>query len=237
MKKPFIYRNDEDQLCCSACHAVVFRDGVGGGAILCECQKHAIEQRTLQSGSGVEKRFESITLEGLISKSKGQNAALDMARGFVRTWPESKGFYFYGPSGTGKTFIATAALNDVQSKYFALAANWKIAEVLADLCNAEFSDREIEMQERLKIVESAHLLMLDDLGAELATDASIKMLERFIGKRDEVQKPLIVTSNCNPDELQNKVGHRAASRILGLCYPVPVIGEDLRRKMARKAAA
>ncbi|MFC2079354.1 DnaA ATPase domain-containing protein [Candidatus Bipolaricaulota bacterium] len=78
------------------------------------------------------------------------------------------------------------------------------------------------------------LLVLDDFGAERATDFVIEELERIVDWRYRAMKPTAVATNLiDSTAVARKYGSRALSRWIGSCYDVVVGGEDRRESSER----
>ena len=68
------------------------------------------------------------------------------------------------------------------------------------------------------------LLILDDLGAELATDWAYQTLYLIVGERYNETKQTIFTSNLTPPELgRHFTDERLVSRIIEMCGPKGII--------------
>ncbi len=76
------------------------------------------------------------------------------------------------------------------------------------------------------------LVVLDDIGAEKATDWVAERLYSIIDTRYRTERATILTSNCTEKQLQDQLGGRIVSRIFEMTEQVPVLGPDYRRKMA-----
>ena len=76
------------------------------------------------------------------------------------------------------------------------------------------------------------LVILDDIGAEKATDWVAERLYAIVDTRYRMERATIFTSNCPEKQLQEQLGGRIVSRIFEMTKQVPVIGPDHRRKMA-----
>lgn len=84
----------------------------------------------------------------------------------------------------------------------------------------------------LRRAATTDLLVLDDLGAERATDYAVDTLAGLIDDRyDAGYGRLVVVSNLAPDDadLEAHVGERAVSRLAEMCDVLPVTGPDRRR--------
>lgn len=77
------------------------------------------------------------------------------------------------------------------------------------------------------------LLVLDDLGAELATDWAYQTLYLIVSERYDEMKQTIFTSNLTPPELgRHFIDERLVSRIIEMCGPEGIIkipGKNYRK--------
>lgn len=84
-------------------------------------------------------------------------------------------------------------------------------------------------------MNSASLVILDDLGAERNTDYALEIVYNVIDSRYRSRKPMIITTNLTLSEMQNPPDIRYSriyDRIFEVCYPVEFTGKSLRMKEA-----
>ena len=138
------------------------------------------------------------------------------------------GLWLEGPSGTGKTSLATLvslAARDA-GRSFAIYSVPRILNELRRTFDDDSTVGNLELIDRLTAVE---LLQLDDLGAERTNPWVLEQLYALIDARYEAQRSVIVTTNLGRDELVEQVGARVVSRLSEMCDPIPLYGEDRRR--------
>jgi DNA replication protein DnaC len=139
-----------------------------------------------------------------------------------------------GPTGTGKTHTAYAALRLYTESL--RPANWhatSTAAMLGDLRPAPGRDTEAVLAE----YRTAPLLLLDDLGAAKSSEWVEETLYRLIDDRYNNCLPSIFATNVpTSDALIERLGDRTASRLVEMCHGhlITLRGADLRR--ARAAA-
>ena len=78
-------------------------------------------------------------------------------------------------------------------------------------------------------MESCDLMILDDLGTEMATSMSQSALYTLVNSRLVNGKKSIVSTNLTNDELTRRYTPQIASRILGEFQCLPFVGTDIRR--------
>tara|TARA_R100000808_G_scaffold2671_1_gene10278 strand:+ start:1067 stop:1927 length:861 start_codon:yes stop_codon:yes gene_type:complete len=123
--------------------------------------------------------------------------------------------YFYGGAGTGKTTLACAIGRDFARRGYPIVirrwTNWltQFREVYDD-------SSEMVITDHMKKAQNASLLILDEIGTDkknTATEFEIEQLSRIVSDRYGNGKPMIITSNIDPDKLERIYGAQISSRI------------------------
>ena len=165
------------------------------------------------------------------------SAKLDDFPEAIRPFPSEAGLYISGPSGTGKTHMATAVFRELLASavclarsddmYGTVSAAWlSVPELLMEL-RGTFGDNAAKTEGQILAKYSrVRLLLLDDLGAEKASDWTGQSVYALLSKRLNYLQPTIVTSNLTLTEL-NETVPRLASRLGGMTY-VALKGDDRR---------
>lgn len=135
--------------------------------------------------------------------------------------PGAPGLILAGPPGGGKTHLAAAITwasihrRRTDGTGYCTARFWNVPQLLMEIRatyqpNAE--DHESDIIER---ATGADLLVLDDLGAERATDHAGERLFTILNDRLETNRTTIITTNLNPDGKRSlaHLGPRLYSRL------------------------
>lgn len=141
------------------------------------------------------------------------------------------GLIFFGKAGTGKTHLAVAIARHIIEQKQIAARVARTVELLADIrqtFNEHDGYRAENETDLIRKFASVSLLVLDDLGAEKVSDWVREVLYRIIDERWLEQKPMIVTTNLNLKELEERIGERIVSRIAGVCMQVEMQNRDYR---------
>ena len=149
----------------------------------------------------------------------------------------NKGIYFYGPVGTGKTYLLYGILRRLRaigsSPYH--TSLWNVPNTLANLRKA-YSDGGGGEEEIDKEIKFNEILLLDDFGAEKITEWNTEIMYRLINYRHENMLPTFFASNLSIEELAERSGDRLASRIVESCDVIKIGGDDRRIKRKQLTA-
>lgn len=171
---------------------------------------------------GFPKRYERLSL--LVCKvNSGNESAMEYARSWIAG--EVKNLFLWGPPGTGKTHIASAAM------YEGPIGVSKFVSVPTMLLQFQAAVKEHQEIKLLSVYEdpTANTMLFDDVGAHRISDFGIEMfgilLDRFYAND---RSGLIFTSNLSPKQILETMGERISSRLCGLCQTVELKGADQR---------
>lgn len=143
---------------------------------------------------------------------------------------KGKGILLFGKVGRGKSFLAACVGNALIDRGIpALMTDFARIERES---NRDFSKR----QEYFDALNKFPLLILDDLGTERDTAYMNEVVYTVIDSRAKAGLPTIVTTNLTAEELKspaNLTNQRIFSRLLGICIPVEMVGDDRRRDILR----
>ena len=142
-----------------------------------------------------------------------------------------KGLYLFGGLGVGKTFAAACIANALSKKrYRCIVTNFN--RIMNSVWTRE------HRQDILDELNSYDLLVIDDLGTEFDSKFTQSLVYEIIDNRYRMGLPLVVTSNISFESLRNTKSEflrRTSSRLLEMCHPVEVLGEDRRADKAKKS--
>lgn len=131
-----------------------------------------------------------------------------------------------GPTGTGKTHHAYAALRAI-----VMAAARRPGRTLEWVAatHSGFVDELRPGGDGIDAYADADLLLLDDVGAAHITSWNSDALYRLIDHRWSAQALTIFTTNFGPNDLTTALGERFTSRLFGMSRRLIMAGADRRR--------
>ncbi|MCR4615438.1 MAG: ATP-binding protein [Clostridiales bacterium] len=138
----------------------------------------------------------------------------------------SPSLLMYGATGLGKTHLSLAIASEAVKKGFGVIYG-SAQNLLIKLEKERFGrSGEGEAEEALL---GCDLLVIDDLGAEFATQFTVAAMYNIINTRLLSGLPTIISTNLSPEELEEKYTQRITSRIIGNYICLPFCGKDIRQ--------
>lgn len=108
-----------------------------------------------------------------------------------------------GRYGNGKTHLAIAALHAYDG--FQTGWFWKVPEFLQSIKTRAFDGDESVDDVIGPYQHGSSLVVFDDLGAENRTEWAAEQLYRVLDGRYDSGAPTIITTNCDPDQLDGRI--------------------------------
>ncbi|MGE6370611.1 ATP-binding protein [Planococcus kocurii] len=214
---------------------------------VCECyQKKMLQEREvfqnyqkkreverLFSISDIGERYQEASFNEFVMRKGAENAfkaATHYAENFTAYKLQS--LILYGVPGNGKTHLAASVHNHLQ-KQGKISIFVRMPDLLGKI-RATFDKGKQESEEQiLKALSICDLLIIDDLGAEKLTDWVEDILYRIIDGRYRMKKPVMATSNLDPELLDGKLGRRIYDRLEEMSQPIENKATSYRREKAK----
>ena len=203
----------------------------------CECLKNAIVKKNyLNSGLGkasYNQSFENFVLDyygGTMKDGKSNKEFMGDVLSFCKQYAEnfgkeSESLFLSGGTGLGKTHLSSAIAKKVIEKGYSVI--YDSAQNIFDAFeNERFGRSEVGSSEKYK---NCSLLIIDDLGAEFVTQFSVAVLYNLLNYRLLNGKPMIISSNLGPKEIEKTYKERIYSRLGGDFTVLRFVGNDIRK--------
>lgn len=199
-----------------------------------QAQKDMERVARLRKASLVDEKFrEAEFSEFQVTKYNARNLKLCQryVSGFDEMFEKNQGLVFWGDVGTGKSYAAACIANELLSRGVPVVMT-SLVKILEIVQAGE--EKESDIISRLN---SARLVIFDDLGAERNTDYALEKIYNIIDSRYRSKKPMLLTTNLTIDEMKQEVDRRYSriyDRIFEVCYPMQFYGQSWRKKAANQ---
>ena len=174
--------------------------------IPCKYQKEFDEQNQYKSNIylfEVPKEIKEASMKGIDTKNPDRFEIIKWLDNFLESYkPKTgmKGLYLNGSFGCGKTYLISAALNELAKKEHKIAIIY-YPEFLRSL-KESFGDSET-YNEKFKMIKNVEILLIDDIGAETMTEWSRdEVLGTILQYRMQEGLTTFFTSNLTIKDLE-----------------------------------
>ena len=172
----------------------------------CKYQKQFMEQNKYKSNIylfEVPKEIKEASMKEIDTKNQDRFKIIKWLDQFLDNYKPGtgmKGLYLNGSFGCGKTYLISAALNELAKKEHKIAIVY-YPEFLRSL-KESFSDPDI-YNEKFKLIKKVELLLIDDIGAETMTEWSRdEVLGTILQYRMQEGLTTFFTSNLTIKDLE-----------------------------------
>jgi len=138
----------------------------------------------------------------------------------------SENLLFMGGVGLGKTHITLAIVSGVVEKGF-FPVYGSAENLFTAIENEKFSG---DGSGSYETILNCDLLVIDDLGAEMATAFTRSVLYNLINTRIMKNLPTIINTNLSMAEISDKYDARISSRLIGHYNANKFLGNDIRQQ-------
>lgn len=157
---------------------------------------------------------------------KVMNTTLNIAKEFVKSFPNGKNLLFVGNTGLGKTHLSIAIAAEITAKGYDVIYG-SSQNILSKAVREEMDWS--SNNEYVNRLLNCDLLVFDDLGTELDSKHGSAMLYNIINTRIQKQKSTIINTNLSDQEIETKYDPRIASRLIGNYTARYFLGNDIRQ--------
>lgn len=214
--------------------------GYVGGKI-CDCVKRKAAEIMLSELSGEmplkNSRFDNFNLNYYKDEDgksgnprRRMTAILKVCTEYVIGFDpkKSKNLLFMGSAGLGKTHLTLAIVSGLIEKGF-VPVYGSAENLFAKIEKEKFAG---ENRGAYESMTTCDLLVIDDLGAEMATAFTKSALYNLVNTRLLSGRPTIINTNLSMKEIETRYTARISSRLIGSFDAYKFIGNDIRQQKA-----
>jgi len=141
---------------------------------------------------------------------------------------------FYGTKGTGKTHLAAAIANALESRpeQTRLAVMLITAPDLLDLLRSGYNAGDYD--DLLNLARTVSVLILDDLGVEKENEWVTEKLFQILNRRYQAELPTVIITNCRLEELEPRIYDRLSDD--DLCTRCQILAPSYRQRRSSPGA-
>lgn len=212
------------------------------GTVPCQCLKARYAARLTQDLSTIlpiyHQNFESFRLDVYsnkpdarlhISPYENMKENLSICLDYARTFsPNACNLLLFGSTGLGKTFLSSCIAKVVSEHGFSVAYDTAI-RIFSSYESVKFSSADsVACARRIHKYEQCDLLIIDDLGTEMATAFTVSTFYGLLSDRLMRRRPIIINTNLLPFEFEKRYSPAIASRLNGEFKSLRFFGDDIR---------
>lgn len=152
-----------------------------------------------------------------------------VARDFVASFEEEfNNLFIYGDTGVGKTFLSNCIAKELMDRSHSVIylSSFELFDILAKSKFGKDADAD-QMNEHIL---SCELLIIDDLGTELANSFTVSQLFLCLNERLLRRKSTVISTNLSLEALVDMYSERTFSRITSNYTMLKLTGDDIRIK-------
>ena len=209
------------------------------GSTMCEClaelcrQEQKKEIAVLTGGKESFSQFRLDYYSDYTDSKYGASPRAIMERNFQNCrkyaagfTPNSGNLLFVGSTGLGKTFLSACIARAVAERGYSVVYE-TAGHLFSKLEQAKFGGGEDARREIAKY-NTCDLLILDDLGTEMPGQFVTAALYGLLNDWLLYNKPMVISTNLNVDEIARRYSPQIASRLHGSFTRLTFVGEDIR---------
>ena len=189
------------------CYPDILNDNLVFDYIPCKYKKQLDKKNDYQKNVylfDIPKEIKEASMKDIILDDPNRYEAIKYLKKFIDNIKEeknTKGIYLTGNFGCGKTYLVSAALNELAKNGHKVAIIY-YPEFIRSL-KSSFNDPE-EYNEKFNTIMKTEILLLDDIGAETTTEWNRdEVLGTILQYRMQEHLPTLFTSNMTIKELES----------------------------------
>lgn len=165
---------------------------------------------------------------GLTSLATAQRA-VEICKRFIASFDqEFSNLLFYGDTGIGKTFLSNCVAKELLDSGHSVI--YFTAFQLFDILSRNVFEKDADAIAANQTIFDCDLLIIDDLGTELANSFTTSQLFLCLNERILRQKSTLISTNLNMNQIADIYSERVLSRISSNYTVIKLFGDDIRMK-------
>lgn len=165
---------------------------------------------------------------GLTAYETAKKAVAD-CRTFIENFDRTfENLFFYGETGVGKTFLSNCVARELLDQGHSVI--YFTAFQLFEIFEKNTFQKDSQAAASQQSIFDCDLLIIDDLGTELANAFTTSQLFLCLNERMLRQKSTLISTNLGMDELAAVYSERTCSRIFSCYTMIKLFGDDIRIK-------
>ena len=206
------------------------------GIKMCDCMRNALVMAGYESSGIAEllrrQTFDSFSLD-YYKQNPDSYKMMEKIFNYAKSYAEnfksgvSENIAMFGGTGLGKTHLSSAIAKTVIEKgndVFYVTAVGMVSDFEAE----QFGGQHMPKGELTDRYFDCDLLIIDDLGAEMANQFTVSCLYNLLNVRINRRAATILSTNLTQQELFKKYNERITSRVIGEFRILPFSGTDIR---------
>ena len=191
--------------------------------------KHILQQENFETFSLAYYSANHVDPKTGASSLANIKKAYAAAKEFVDTFgKEFRNLFLYGDTGVGKTFLSNCIAKELIDKSFSVIylSSFELFDTLA---KSKF-EKDEDADQMNEHIFDCDLLIIDDLGTELANSFTVSQLFLCLNERILRRKSTIISTNLSLEALVDIYSERTFSRITSNYTILKLTGDDIRIK-------
>ena len=164
---------------------------------------------------------------------KQMQIAIDTCKNFVEKFDKSfENILLCGTVGIGKTFLSNCIAKEIldQGHSVLYLSAFQLFDLMAKNSFSAGDSKESDVAKQYPYIFESDLLIIDDLGTELANRFTVAGFFLVINERILRKKSTLISTNLSPEEILTTYTERCASRIISNYTMLKLSGSDIRLK-------
>lgn len=158
--------------------------------------------------------------------------AVEECKRFIRDFDNKpKNILFYGDTGVGKTFLSNCVARELLEKGYSVI--YFTAFQFFDILSKGVFQKDEDAIAAHRNLFDCDLLIIDDLGTELANSFTSSQLFLCVNERILRNKSTIISTNLNLRDITDVYSERVSSRITSNYTVIKLFGDDIRIQKRR----